>query len=392
MDACSGGVPEVTVSGSALQFTDDRSVWSGKVVLVLTVDDEPTADAASLRTLATGSLRPTLEQYFEQALPLLDTDVARADLRVVVVHPSIAGSGRAVGPGDAPALSLVTDDASIAQVDAVADAASSIIEGAVAPPGARYAPLDSTALTVQLLSGRRPPADAHEASLVSWLGVPSAATAVIIVTSQDDPGAGGVSAEASFSPPPSTEVSLISALPTGQDACLHRAPSRLALWATAAGAELTEYDTECADEVMFLEQDGLGNGLIADGDGWCLPPVASRPDGSAACVMDVTLSGEAPCAAYPGMLDPLASDGTRQPRVTAADAGDLASGRVCEMSELAGAAADLCRTSATCTGCGPGWCQTAPTNGCAGGFLRFVQGILPVAPIELHVVCDLAPG
>ncbi len=386
--ACSGGAPEGMVSGSALQFTDDRSVGSQRVVIVLTVDDEATADAASLRTLATGALRPTLEQSFEEALPRLVTDSLRADLRVVVVHPSIAGSGRAVGPSDDPALSLVSAAVSLSDVDAVADSASSIIEGAIAPAGAPYAPLDSTALTLQLLSGMRPPADAHEASLVSSLGTPSSATAVILVTSRDDPGTGGVGAMPAFSPAPSVEVSMVSPFQSGQNTCSQGPESSLARWAMAAGAQLTSFSTMCAEDVSILEQDGLGDGIIADASPWCFPPVASRPDGTAACVIDATLPGDAPCATYPGLLDPLDPDGIRRPRLTSADAAPSGPGRVCEMNRLSGALAQMCQTGTNCNGCGPGWCL-APSRGCGGTVPRFVQGLLPPGPVELDVLCDL---
>jgi hypothetical protein len=91
------------------------------------------------------------------------------------------------------------------------------------------------------------------------------------------------------------------------------------------------------------------------------------------------------------MLDPLDPDGVRRPLVTAADAGawGAGAGRVCQMNELAGAQAETCRTGANgCTGCSAGWCL-APTNGCAGGLVRFVQGVLPLGGADLHLLCDL---
>ncbi|MGH7269154.1 MAG: hypothetical protein ACREJ3_01885 [Polyangiaceae bacterium] len=391
---CSQGSWQATASGGALQFSNDMDIVQAKQIVVLTVDDEATADAASIRALATGALRGTFEKDFEEGQSGLRSDWARADLRVVVVHPSVTGSGRAVGPSDDPALALISDDASTADVDALADAASRSISGAVAPAGAPYAPVDATSLTIQLLSGARAPADAREAALVASLGGGTSFQA-IVVTSRDDGGSGGVSAHASW-PPRLTYgamMSLVSPFGGGGAGCapLDRS-TRLSAWAAAAegaGVRVTTYDTGCAADVGIIEEHGLGDGILADFQTECLPAaVAVRPDGEAACVIDATLPGGAPCSSYLGMLDPRDPDGVRRPRLTGSNA-DLP-GRVCEMNELTGSQAEACRTAPSCAGCAPGWCVTTDPRRCAWGPLRFVHGVVPPGAAEIHILCDIA--
>lgn len=119
---CSGGAPYGAPSGGVTQVSLEESMPAVRGVLVLAIDDEATAAAAAIRSATKAGLRPTLECQFSDGLIGLSRDWLRADLRVVVLHPSFAGSGRAIGPSDDAKLAVVAEDASEATIDAMADA------------------------------------------------------------------------------------------------------------------------------------------------------------------------------------------------------------------------------------------------------------------------------
>jgi len=362
-------------------------------VLVLVVDDEATMDAAAVRSATIGALRPTLKQLFRDGQSGLDTDWLRSDLRVVVVHPSTPGSSRATGPSEAPSLALITANASIADVDALADSAAQAIESAVAPSGVSYSLLKATAQTVELLARTRPPADASEASLLASIGEPEELV-LVVATSSDDASAGSIDSYAWWAPPPPFGLvlsSILSPLARGEDACagVLDSTSRLAAWvaeAVRAGVSFEVLGAPCET----LQQYGFDS-VIGDVEPWCLPATpVTRPDGTPACLVTATFLDDASCASRPGMLDPMAPDGVRRPQSSSADAG--LAGRVCEVHELEGLAATACSESPTCDGCTPGWCVTqGGSRPCADGSPRFVQGAVPSGSALLQLVCGVAP-
>ena len=373
----------------------DLDVFPVGRVLVLAVDDEPTAAAAAIRAATGSALKPTIEKLFTASLSGLDTDWLRSDLRVVIVHPSTAGAARAVGPSDDPSVALVTENASTADVYALADSAARAIDGTVAAAGAPYSLLEATALTLELLAGARSPADAHEVSLLASIGNPGE-LALVVATSRDDASVGSVDSYAWWTPGPPSGVAfstVFSSLTAGSDTCDGAlAPStRLAAWvvvARDAGVPFDVFGAQCeaVQETGFDELFGDGSALF------CLPaPPVVRADGSPACLVSATFADDAPCASRPGMLDPMDPDGVRRPRSGSADAGPP--GRMCEIDELEGAAATACSETTTCAACTAGWCvtQTLGSPSCAQGVMRFVHGAAPTGPALLHVVCDVVP-
>ena len=394
---CSGGATYVAPSGGVTQISLEESVPAVRGVLVLAIDDEATDAAAAIRAATKAGLRPTLERQFSDGLGGLSRDWWRADLRVVVVHPSIAGSGRAIGPGDDPNLSVVAEDASEGDIDSMADAAARAVDAFVAPEGARYSLLEATARTMDLLTGARAPADAHEVGLLASLGKPEK-VALVIGTSRDDASAESIGSYAWWTAPlPFTldfeaTVSLLPPLP-GPSVCSGLDPStRVAAWEAASDRARGRFDVlnlACANDASSIPTFGF-NSLIGDWGSLCLPASpATRPGGGAACRVRATMAEDAPCSADPRMLDPEDTDGVQRPRTVAdADGSPL---RVCDVHELSGAQADMCSTMATCSGCAPGWClATVPSRTCPSGTLRFVHGAAPRGRATLDTLCDLA--
>jgi hypothetical protein len=390
--ACSDGATVIAPSGHAEQFQTEFSLDAGRIVVVLAVDDGPSRESASVRETAKGLLRTTFEDQFVRAGGHVGSDWARADLRVVVVHPSAAGSARAVGPSDDAALAVVTDDATTEDIDAMADATGRAIDGSVAADGAPYALLDATARTIELVTGARAPRDAREAALAASVGTPEA-VAFVIATSRDDEGPEDVGGDA----PPRTRIdeSAILAPKTGAGAPCSEdlmLPARLGAWAAAlegAHVTTTAYDPACADDAASLAQSGLLGAVIVDFGPACLPaPIAHGADGAGACVVTATMFDAQPCSTHPGMIDPRDADGVRRPRTAPGEPGPT---RVCEIVALAGEQALACGESAACTGCGPGWCDFAATHECTiGGALRIVHGATPPGRAVLDVACDVA--
>ena|ERR1019366_658771 len=394
--ACSGGTTVSVPSGVTEQYTDEFLIDVARRVIVLTVDDGPGADSAAIRQTTKTLLRTTFEERFAVGSRAgLESDWARADMRVVIVHPSVGGSARAVGPSDDPALAVVSDHASTAAIDVMADEAGRTIDAAVAPAGAPYPLLDATVQTIGLVTGARAPEDAHEAALVASLGTPEI-VGFVVATARDDDGTTAVRGDVARTTPVWFDDEAIFAPGAGADAPCSGdlvLPERLAAWSRAlqAARVYTEaYDTTCQDDVSRLAQSGFLGAIVDDGFHSCFPaPIAHDADGAGVCVVAVTMFDGASCSSHPGMLDPRDPDGVRRPR-TAADATGPT--RVCEIQALAGERAAACRESNACTGCGAGWCDFTADRRCgAVGALRIVHGAVPPGRATLDVTCDLAP-
>ena len=140
-----------------------------------------------------------------------------------------------------------------------------------------------------------------------------------------------------------------------------------------------------------LADRGFLDSLISDSANQCFPaPIAHDARGAGECVVTATMLDASPCSSHPGMLDPRDTNGVRRPHAIVADGGGILE-RVCEIQPLAGEQAAACRTSFTCTGCGPGWCDAALNHLCPqGGFLRVVHGATPMGSAILDITCDLA--
>ena len=393
---CRGYATYTAPSGAVTQFGSEFTLSPVRRVLVVAVDDEATADAATIRSATAARLRPTMKHEVADGAADLDSDWLRADLRVVIVHPSIAGSARAIGPSDDPNLAVVTDNASLGDIDALADAAARAVDAFVAPAGGRYSLLEATARTVELLARARAPEDAREASLLASLGKPEM-VAVVLGTSRDDDSAEGVAAYAWWRPPLPFFIDFgVTLSPLqGPDVCSRtlEPSTRLGAWSAEAGEAMhrfTVLNPACAAETSGTETSGF-DGIIPDRWPICLPATpATRPEGEAACRVRVTTAETVPCSTDPGMLDPLDPDGVRRPRTEAAEDGTLL--RVCDVHELAGAQAGTCsKTTTTCTGCAPGWCVAdIGSPFCPTGTFRFVHGAAPRSRATVDYLCDVA--
>jgi hypothetical protein len=390
--ACSASTPETVRSDAVAQASWDLWVRSPqRFVVILVVDDAPTPEAKSIRATAIAALRRTLELFRSSYAGFQYGDPAAwipADMRVVIVHPSASSSERIKGPSDDPRLFLVSDNASIAQVDAVADAAGQAIDAYVAARDAAYPLLHTAASTVDLVLHARPPVDAHEASLLGSLG-DSRWVALAIATSRDDGSDGTIDVVTDKR----VATSILSPLVEQPGSCFGGlAPStRLAAWASSMRLA-NVLDALCPDPMRGVAAWGLFPSGTDEGYSWCIPlRPATRPEGGAACTIDVTMADDGPCAAHTGMLDPLDGNAHRRPRALV-EAG--VPQRVCELIEFSGAQAEACRTTRDCNGCAAGWCLSSGWDSvpwCADRpILRFVHGAFPREQARMHVVCNIA--
>ncbi|MDP9152105.1 MAG: hypothetical protein M3O36_19445 [Myxococcota bacterium] len=400
---CSGGAPQTLPTGAVRQIELAFSTASVRRVIVLVVDDSPTPEATFLRAEVTRALRPAFEALFRDsgyrgafgdpaALP-------PADLRVVVVHPSSAsasvGGSRVVGPSREARLALVSERTSIAQVDALADAAGDVIAGFVASADAPYALLDAAGSTLDLVVGARQPAGGDEADLVASLGNPEVIS-LVMMTSRDDGGTGAIPVVLGALDPRVGSTAIASPVVRADLGCGGQLePStRMAKWVSwIAPAKLLVVDAKCQALETEWAQSGFFDWLFLDYSfEWCMPaPWVTRAADEAACVIEVTMEDDGACASHRGMLDPLDGDGVRRPRA-GVRAGEAIRSRVCEVTELLGSEASACRQTVDCSGCGAGWCATDVWGhgSCPNALkLRFVQGALPRARAVVRVVCDL---
>jgi hypothetical protein len=375
---------------------DSFGVSGDRVVVILVVDDEASPQAQAIRAATVQALPATLQQLVSESRSGLNTDWARADLRLVVVHPSIAGSAAAIGPNDDPALGLITDNAGPDTIASTAAAAARAINGSVAPDGARYAVLDAAAATMDLVTGVRPPADTREEGLLSSLGS-LWEVALVVTTSRDDESAGGVATRPWWRDGRNRPaLTLLTSMHTAADGGCggDLDPStRLGAWLAATQAGIPSADllfpscTDQSDPHTIAPQGLLPQHVIRDVLPLCVPALATTPEGAAACRFIATMADDTPCSTQPGMLDPLDLDGVRRPR-RAGDSGSA--GRVCEIRALAGAEAAACSTRRDCFGCSAGWCATTAlaVPGCTD--FRFVHGAVPRGSADIAFTCDIA--
>jgi hypothetical protein len=363
--------------------------------VLLVVDDEPSPQAQAIRAATAQALPATLQQLVSESRSGLNTDWVRADLRLVVVHPSIAGSAGVIGPNDDPALGLITDNATPEAIAATSAAAARAIDGSVAAEGAPYALLAAAASAMDLVTGIRPAADTREQGLLASLGS-RWEVALIIATSGDDRSAGAVTTRPWWRDGDHPALTLMTSMHTAADGGCggDLDPStRLAAWVAATqrgspGADLLFPScTDESDPHTIAPQGLLPQHIVGDFNPLCLPALATTPQGAAACRLIATMADDAPCSAQPGMLDPLDPDGERRPRF-AGDSGNAQ--RVCEIRALEGAEAAACSTRLDCSGCSAGWCATTPLAfpGCTD--FRFVHGAVPRGPAEIDFTCDMA--
>ena len=308
------------------------------------------------------------------------------DRSLVVVHPSTPGAANYSSPAGDPALRWQDTQYSDAGHSAWMAAVDSALAAPPAADGAPFAALLATRDSVALLQGAAAPSNAAEQAVLAALP-PLADHRVLIALATEDQSPGEASDYGSLS---GLDVQGVvpGAVPDPNAQCRPLATAsattpRYASWAAWAQR------WPCQDP-HFLDTP------TEDCETQCLAhPIAIDSDGTAECRAMVSFAGDDPCPADLGWLDPLASDGSRAPRVDHDAAGDT---RVCEIKQLAGAALDSCRNTLDCTDCEPGWCATlvpAFDHGqcSAGRYLppfRLVHGADHARPAQVDIVCQEA--
>lgn len=376
LGACSSSnVPPDLPSESVTRFVlAERSTPS---VVVLVVDDAPTADAAALRAVVTAGLRTDLRRAEG---PGCDPAAwMPGDVRVFVVLPSASGN-RILGPSDAPALSLHTERRSPADAHALADAVQVALDSRLASPSDTFRPIDAVNDVLGLVWGTRAPTSATEEDLVSLSAFPDSLQLVVAATRDDEGSSPGTAPR----------------LPAGHVAIV---PEVAPLLTSRLGASPVHWPGDAAG----LAGKGLF-GPVNDADTCsqhtrlCTSrPIRRLSDGTAECVV-IAHRGDAaaPCDGPRGWIDPADDDGVRRPRITSIAGREE---RSCEVSQLIGAAGVACRETTACEGCGSGYCLTvAPgvAKTCAPlaqvpVSVRFVGSSFHGADAWFEMVCALEP-
>ncbi len=369
--------PVPTVSeGAVTQRTWGFWAGTGPQLLVLAVDDGPSARAEALReAFVTKELRPMLRRFAQ-----LPTSPKRAsewwplDVTVVVVHPSQPTN-----------LALALHRLHVSDVDddafeAWAASIAADVRAHVAAPGARYAPIERAVDAERVTTGWRLPEGDAEAKAVAELpdfGI----QAFAYVTTRDDDGAEPPTA---FLPPPRAwwEVAVrhdCDSPPLPRFAQIDRwAKAELSLAALGCPVDASSRSAD-----LFEGWEGTSpQGRCPFWDG---RRVARDPDGRAQCRLVFT-APRVECTSARGWMDPRGSDGVRTPTWNADG------NRVCEVRLLGGAAADGCARGTVALDAG--WCiepGTASTGTASCDPLGFTRNALPsdVTAAVLELQCDL---
>jgi hypothetical protein len=376
LGACgSSTVPRDLPSETLTHFVlAERSAPS---VIVLVVDDAPTADAAALRATVTAGLRTDLRRAEG---PGCDPAAwIPSDVRVFVVLPSAAGN-RILGPSDAPALSLHTERRSLADADALVDAIQVVLDGSVAGTTAAFRPIDAVNDVLALVRGDRAPTTVTEQQLVALSPFPDSLHLVVAAT-RDDQGSSPIDT-------PRLPADHVAIFPDVAPLLTSRLGTAPVHW-PADGAGL-------AGNGLFGTANDVGT-CSRDTHLCASRPIRQRLDGAAEClVIAHQRDATAPCDGQRGWIDPADDDGVRRPRVTSNGGRDE---RACEVSQLAGAAGVACRETTACEGCGSGYCLTvapdvaktcAPLVEIPVG-LRFVGKSFHGADAWFEIACALEP-
>jgi len=362
-------------------FETTLSVDTPSALAVLVIDDRATPEAAALRA----GVGPAVLQLASNLLALGDA-VDRAtwrpvDLRIVLAPASAMSSDAVVSPVSDSALAWTTVEGTQNGVDALAAAVASHVSSLAATEGAAFRPLAQAQSMFRLLTARRAPASAAEASLLATTSQATSTIGVAVVASSDDED---TAAPGSFwDDAPADDSSVVAGLVTSPPASSSDSFPRLHAWADARIHALVAGCGGAADAPFSLFP-----ALCVDSSARCnIPPIALTSLGVGACAVQVESFTPDACAPNRGWLDPASADGVRRPQTTSDGA------RLCDVAPVAPASMDACIHDADCAGCGSGWCVTEifqSSSGCAPGSMpspiRWVGGALPVRG-RVHVVC-----
>jgi hypothetical protein len=364
---------------------------SPKVLIVLVVDDRPTAQAALLRSGVEPAMR-RLAQTATGGDRMFPWDRAAwhpLDMQVLVVPASSTTPDAIASPVTDASLAWTTVQATVEDADALAAAVGARVTTLTASPGAPFHPLEHARDVVQLMAGMRPPAGEVEGRLSAIASAHPWQIGVSVIAASDDESPDPPSSywvgDNTYGPFIAAGLVTPETGPSGGfDA--KRSP-RLAAWADNG---LTPPISGCYNgpETPFF----LFPVVCIDFNPRCDGrPIEQLSPGLGTCRIDVT-TREPECSKSRGWIDPLDVDGVRRPRVSASGV------RTCDALPVDPAFMDACIHDAACEGCGAGWCITElfrMNPQCRAGSMlrpiRWVGGVLP-DPGSVHVACREAAG
>ncbi len=374
--ACGGG--EAAPSGVAndapravAQLTADYGIYLGRPhVMLLLVDDAPTAEGRALREFLAQDLRSTY--------PLPDIcDPAEwrpESLQVVLISPS--DPTRTQTSESNPELGLVTQNATEAEITRWQAALGDAIRQMEAPelrPLLALAELDHWSW---LLRGERTPRTELERRFRA--GMPAdAAFLVRLATTRDDGG----------TPPLDDPFPYYAGEGLFWDPTDPAAPCSYVAFPRLSGRGFWLRDACRGEPFIDRRVDYSCN----PGDFPCLGGTpALDSEGRAECRVLAHAYDLEECPRWAGWANPLDGSGKRVPRSRHTEYGEE---RVCEVLQLEGAALDSCRTDPSCADCDAGFCfpESPRSSGCTTlADFRFPFGADVAARGRLEITCNVA--
>lgn len=351
--ACGQEAPAGPPVATAQEEIGGRLLTEAPEVVVLVVDDAPTAEAAEVRARVVDSVRAGLESAWSARWGGCGSpDPAQwhpGDIRFVIARPSAPDEEALRTPVQAPALAWVTQASLKEEIDGVVKAVEGALGERLAQPGEAYRPLRAARRAADLIAGAAPPGTPDEATFAG--GLPAGEQVrLVIASARDDEDATPV---ADLALDPAAREMLVYPWVVGPfepdgscEAAAQGGGARLFLWGMDQKVNLGAWG---CDGGLFWDD------MLIHGHWDCGPDCHSRPvvvddDGRAECRFFVDQPDLGQCDPARGWIDP---DG--EPQIVENGGEEL---RRCEIAQLTGAALDACRSTLECSGCGSGFCLT----------------------------------
>lgn len=364
--------------------TSSKQEFSGALIqetpalILLSVDDTDTAEAAALRDRVLPSLRAGLMERIEGRWTGCGNPDPAAwhpgDIRIALVRPSAPDGESLLTPIQRPGLSWVTQSSVEAEVDGVMAEVGQALGERLAMAGEMYRPLHGVQRVLDLVEGKRAPADQAESDFLASLPKDLMVSVLIAGLGDDQGGVDepGYKAGSTLSFLPSRVMVGVSNDPLTCEP-MGVGKSRVEQWGALMG--FTAHGLPC-DEVGVW--DNLFKWGVADCGVSCeAKKIEVTAEGVASCRMYIDLPGVEGCDGGHGWRDP-------EGKVVMVEHGGEMYRR-CEIGQLSGSALLACRDTLACDGCGSGFCVTevpelVPVAACPAGTsplgLRFVGGAL----------------
>ena len=303
------------------------------------------------------------------------------DVTVVIVPASAPSLDAVMSPAGDPRLAWTTTRATPQSAEEVARAVEEHVGNLAAPEGAPFQPLARAREVVDLLASPFPSTNPAAEALRAAVSPRPKSIAVSIVASMDDESPGPTKAYRFLLEGP--VVGLVTSQRDSLDRPNPLIYPRLIDWSDKMiGSPFSPFCDPSQNPPFLL----FGQRCHSQSESWCDDvAIAQSSPGVGRCLVEITTPEPVMCEPSRGWIDPLASNGTRRPRVT--KKGE----RICEVSPVDPSVMDACVHDATCTDCGAGWCiSELPRAGtCPTGRrlpIRWTGGALP-APGIVHITC-----